>query len=733
MALLPKKATAVGDDQLEALQHGYHRDPHTLLGARREGKQVIIRTRRPFAETVQAILPDESSVPLKHLRNGIWEGKVKLPEVPDYLIEATYLNDAGGNETWLAEDPYRFMPTVGDVDLYLFARGEHERLWDFLGCRLIEHHGISRSVSGAAFSVWAPAAQAVRVVGDFNSWDGTGSMMRCLGTSGVWELFIPGVQTGSAYKFEILTQQGEWVLKADPMARFTEKPSLTASRTGTSDYVWQDDEWLAARKSKAHHTSAMSIYELHLGSWKPGYGYRDLADPLIDYVSALGFTHVEFMPLTEHPYGGSWGYQVSSYYAPTARFGSPDDLKYLIDRLHTAGIGVIMDWVPAHFPKDAWALAQFDGTALYEYTDPARGEHPDWGTLIFDFGRNEVRNFLICSALYWLGEYHMDGLRVDAVASMLYLDYSREDGQWIPNVYGGNENLEAISLLQHVNATAYRLNPGIMMIAEESTSWPKVTGKTVDGGLGFGFKWNMGWMHDSLEYIQVDAMWRSDHRDDITRSMLYQYSENYVLPISHDEVVHGKGSLYQKMPGDDWQKRASIRSYLAFMWAHPGKKLLFMGQEFGQRSEWNEGAGLQWDELDLPEHQALFTMVTDLNRVYRETRALWQLDIDPKAFSWLDTDGNRDVVAMLRWDTFGTPVVAVINFGGHHIFGHQIGLPRAGQWHELFNTDAALYGGTNTGNQGQVTANDGEFGGQPATATLTIPALGAVYLTPHSS
>jgi 1,4-alpha-glucan branching enzyme len=474
----------------------------------------------------------------------------------------------------------------------------------------------------------------------------------------------------------------------------------------------------------------MSVYEMHLGSWRPGLGYRELADQLIDYLRELAFTHVEFMPLAEHPYGGSWGYQVTGYYAPTSRFGHPDDLRYLVDRLHQAGIAVIMDWVPAHFPKDEWALANFDGEPLYEHSDPRRGEQPDWGTLVFNFGDSQVRNFLVANALYWLEEFHIDGLRVDAVASMLYLDYSREAGQWEPNHLGGRENLEAIGFLQEANATAYKRNPGIVMIAEESTSWPGVTRPTSGGGLGFGLKWNMGWMHDTLQYMHEDPMYRSYHHNDITFSFLYAFSESFLLPISHDEVVHGKGSLLGKMPGDQWQKLANVRAYLAFMWAHPGKQLLFMGSEFGQPSEWSEERGLDWWILDQPVHQGLQRLVGQLNRIYRDNGALWQQDNVETGFEWLEAgDAAHNVIAFLRWSKDGQPIAVIMNFSGNPVGPYRIGLPSAGVWEELLNTDAVDFGGSGVGNYGAVTATDVPWAGRPASAELTLPPLAGLWLT----
>ncbi|MEO7121679.1 MAG: 1,4-alpha-glucan branching protein GlgB, partial [Lacisediminihabitans sp.] len=559
--------------------------------------------------------------------------------------------------------------------------------------------------------------------------NGVGHAMRRLDDNGVWELFIPGLSPSSTYKFEFRTANGQWVQRADPMARFTEVPPATASVISTTEYVWGDTNWMQKRASTDPHNSPMSIYEMHLGSWRPGLSYREVADQLIDYLTDLAFTHVEFMPLAEHPFGGSWGYQVTGYYAPTSRFGHPDDLRYLIDRLHQAGIAVIMDWVPAHFPKDEWALANFDGQPLYEHADPRRGEQPDWGTLVFNFGDSQVRNFLVANALYWLEEFHIDGLRVDAVASMLYLDYSREAGEWEPNRLGGRENLEAISFLQEVNATAYKRNPGIVMIAEESTSWPGVTKPTSSSGLGFGLKWNMGWMHDTLQYMHEDPMYRSYHHNDITFGFLYAFSESFLLPISHDEVVHGKGSLLAKMPGDQWQKLANVRAYLAFMWAHPGKQLLFMGSEFGQPSEWSEERGLDWWILDQPVHQGLHRLVGQLNRAYRDNGALWQQDNTEAGFEWLEAgDAEHNIISFLRWSSDGQPIAVIMNFSGNPVGPYRIGLPFAGVWDELLNTDAVDFGGSGVGNFGAVTATDTPWAGRPASAELTLPPLAGLWL-----
>ncbi|WP_125132106.1 1,4-alpha-glucan branching protein GlgB [Microbacterium sp. 10M-3C3] len=698
---------------LEAVAGGSHHDPHAVLGLHRDADGWIIRARRPLAASVTADLADGTTVPLAHVHAGIWEGRVAAPG--RYTLTATY--EGGPDHT--ADDPYRHTPSIGELDLHLIAEGRHEELWRVLGAHVRTLDGSA----GVAFTVWAPDARAVRVAGDFNGWDGQAHAMRSMGGSGVWELFVPGLGDGETYKFQILTRSGEWILKADPMARFAEQPPATASVVTSSAYTWGDDAWMAQRAKTQPVSAPMSVYELHFGSWRPGLSYRDAADPLIEYVTAQGFTHVEFLPLAEHPFGGSWGYQVTGYYAPTSRFGAPDDLRYLIDRLHQAGIGVIMDWVPGHFPKDAFALARFDGEALYEHPDPRRGEHKDWGTLIFDYGRNEVRNFLVANALYWLEEFHVDGLRVDAVASMLYLDYSRNEGEWVPNQYGGRENLEAIRFLQEVNATAYKRYPGIAMIAEESTSFPGVTAPTSQAGLGFGFKWNMGWMNDSLQYISRDPLYRSHHEGELSFSFVYAFSENYVLPISHDEVVHGKGSLFNRMPGDHWQKLANMRAYLAYMWGHPGKQLLFMGQEFGQMSEWSEGRGLDWWMLDQPSHAQLQSFVAAMNRAYVAQAALWSRDSDGQAFNRLGApQWNPNVQAFARRDWHGNTVAIVCNFSGEPISHFELILPEAGVWEEILNSDAVEYGGSGVGNLGVVqAAADGH-------ATLALPPLGTLWL-----
>ena len=609
--------------------------------------------------------------------------------------------------------------SLGELDLYLIAEGRHEQLWKALGAQVKRDE--TGALLGTAFSVWAPNAQAVSLIGDHNYWDRNSHQMHRIGSSGIWEIFIADISAGTRYKFAICGIDGRWVDHADPMARATEIPPLTASVVEESTYLWNDQAWIDQRSEFQSWRSAVSVYEVHLGSWKIGLTYKELAVELVGYIQQQGFTHVEFLPVTEHPYGPSWGYQVTSFFAPTSRFGSPDEFRFLVDALHNAGIGVILDWVPAHFPKDEWALAKFDGTALYEHADPRLGEHPDWGTLIFNFGRNEVRNFLVASALYWLTEFHIDGLRVDAVASMLYLDYSREEGQWLPNVNGGRENLEAVQLLQEATSTAYKTHPGIMMIAEESTAWSGVTADTTGGGLGFGFKWNMGWMHDTLQYLSQEPIHRVYHHNEITFSILYAWSENFMLPLSHDEVVHGKGQLVNKFPGDRWQKLATLRALYGFMWAHPGKKLLFMGSEFAQNDEWNESAGLQWYLTEYAEHQGVQKTVAELNSVYRSTPALWEKDTNPEGFTWLvGNDGAANIVAFARWDEYASALVSVTNFSPVPHESYQLPFPSAGIWREVLNTDDLSFGGGGVSNEQLIV-------GASQIASVRIPPLATVW------
>ncbi|MDG4780325.1 1,4-alpha-glucan branching protein GlgB [Micromonospora sp. WMMD961] len=697
---------------MDQLISGATHDPHALLGAHPADGSTTIRTLRRGAGDVVLLVGDER-YPMKRVHDvGVFEATVE-GTVLDYRVDVDGVAH---------DDPYRYPPTLGELDLHLIGEGRHERLWDALGARVFDE--------GVAFSVWAPNARGVRVIGDFTGWaPDDGWPMRSLGSSGVWELFVPNARVGARYKYRVLGADGRWRDKADPLAAYAEVPPATASVVHHSTYRWNDADWLARRAERQPHQEPMSVYEVHLGSWRPGLGYRELAEQLTEYVTGLGFTHVEFLPVMEHPFGGSWGYQVTGYYAPTSRFGDPDDFRYLVDRLHAAGIGVILDWVPAHFPKDEWALARFDGTPLYEHPDPRRGEHPDWGTYVFDFGRSEVRNFLVANALYWCDQFHVDGLRVDAVASMLYLDYSRNHGEWAPNQYGGRENLEAIALMQEVNATVYKHHAGVMMIAEESTAWPGVTGSTANGGLGFGFKWNMGWMHDTLLYTSKDPIYRQHHHHQLTFSLAYAWSENYVLPISHDEVVHGKGSLAGKMPGDTWQRLANVRALLAYMWAHPGKQLLFMGSELADDREWSEERGLDWYLLHDPARAGVQRLVGDLNRVYRDTPALWAQDTDPAGFRWIAGDDvANNTVSFVRIAPDGSTLVCVANFSALPLHDYRIGLPAGGTWTEVLNTDAHHYGGSGVGNLGEVRAEDVPWHGMVASAALQVPPLGVIWL-----
>jgi 1,4-alpha-glucan branching enzyme len=718
--------SGLAPEERHRLLAGEHHDPHGVLGAHPEKSGVRVRALKPFAKRV-TLLAEGLRVDLGSEGDGLFSALLPQADVPAYRLEVEY-----DGATVTADDPYRFLPALGELDLHLVREGRHEELWKALGSRVMTHGG----AQGTRFAVWAPNARGVRLATDATYWDGTSLPMRSLGASGVWELFVPGLGAGTAYKYEIVRRDGSHMLKADPMARACEVPPATASVVADSAYEWGDAEWMAHRADVPVHRAPFSVYEVHLPSWRPGLGYRELADVLPAYVKDLGFTHVELMPVAAHPFSGSWGYQVTSYYAPMPALGSPDDFRALVDALHRAGIGVIMDWVPAHFPKDDWALARFDGEPLYEPADPRRAEHPDWGTLEFDFGRTEVRNFLVANAVYWCEDFHIDGLRVDAVASMLYLDYSREGGDWAPNAFGGRENLDAVAFLQEMNATVYRRCPGVVTIAEESTAWDGVTrathhvGHTGFGGLGFGLKWNMGWMHDSLGYIGHEPVHRKYHHNEMTFSMVYAYSENYVLPISHDEVVHGKQALVSKMPGDWWQQRADHRAYLGFMWAHPGKQLLFMGQEFAQGAEWSESHGPDWWLLDPayaaePDHRGVRDLVRDLNTVYRATPALWERDTDPGGFRWVVGDAAEDnVFAFLRFDAAGGPLLAVSNFSPVVREDYRLAVPEGHPlWQESLNTDAARYGGGDIVRPEPVKAEDGAL-------RLTLPPLATVWLVP---
>jgi 1,4-alpha-glucan branching enzyme len=722
-----------------------HPDPHSVLGAHPDDGGITIRAFRPDAKAV-AVLPDSGGrIPMEHRHGGVFEVRVSGPaEVFGYRLEVVY----PGGRTFELRDPYTFWPTLGDQDVYLAGEGKHERLHERMGAHLMHHHG----VSGVAFCVWAPEARSVSVVGDFNSWDGRLGLMRRMGQSGLWELFIPGLGEGARYKYEIRSRLGPLpILKADPFAFRAEVPPLTASVVhDLGRYQWGDEAWLERRARTDPASGRISIYEVHLGSWRRvvedgnrPLTYREIAPLLADYVQRMGFTHVELLPLAEHPFGGSWGYQVTGYFAPTARYGHPDDLRFLVDTLHQRGIGVFMDWVPAHFPKDAHGLGRFDGSGAYEHLDPRQGSHPDWGTYVFNYGRPEVKNFLISNALFWVEQYHVDGLRVDAVASMLYRDYSRKPGEWVPNRWGGRENEEAIAFLRELNDTICRKHPGVAMIAEESTSWPKVTAPTAEGGLGFHLKWNMGWMHDTLAYFQMDPFFRQHHHNKLTFGMWYAHSERFLLPLSHDEVVHMKGSLLGKMPGDAWQKRANLRALLAWMWTHPGKQLLFMGGELGQLQEWSHERSLDWHLLEQPGHLGLQRLVETLNRLEAEEKALWEADDEPHGFEWLQADAAQwNVYAFIRRPRLakvppGEPeppdtdhLVVVANLSPIPRHRYRVGVPWLGGYREILNTDAADFGGSGVGNLGKVVSLAARADRQQAAVELTLPPLGVLILKP---
>jgi 1,4-alpha-glucan branching enzyme len=728
--------TTVDTTELDTLVRREHHDPHSILGAHPADDGLVVRAYRPGACAVTAQLEAGDDVELEEIHPaGVFEGLAQAAELPlRYRLEVDY----GSAGTFTFADPYSFEPTLGELDTYLAGEGRHEQLYEKLGAHVREHQG----VLGTAFAVWAPAAHAVSVVGDFNSWDGRLHPMRSLGPSGIWELFLPDVEPGARYKYEILDANRELVLKADPYAFEAEVPPNTASIVFRSEHQWPDTEtgWLADRAQSEPLARPVSIYEVHLGSWRlnplednRSLTYTELADELCAYVKDMGFTHIELLPVMAHPFSGSWGYQVTSYFAPTPRHGSPDDLRQFIQRMHASGIGVILDWVPAHFPRDQFALARFDGTALYEHDDPRRGAHPDWGTLVFNFGRHEVRNFLISNALFWLREYHVDGIRVDAVASMLYLDYSRREGEWVPNEFGGREDLDAVAFLKQLNEMMYGREPGIVSAAEESTAWPGVSRPTYLGGLGFGFKWNMGWMHDTLGYFQQDPIYRRYHHHELTFSLMYAFSENFILPLSHDEVVHGKGSLYNKMPGDRWQKLANLRSLYAYMWAHPGKKLLFMGSELAQESEWSHERSLDWHLLEQPENSGIQALVRDLNRLYRDEPALWVLDAEPSGFWWIEpNDADANVIAFARQNRDGERVVVfAANLSPVPRENYRLGLPRSSRWREAINTDSTFYGGSDMGNLGGVEPEPIPWHGQPFSAEVTLPPLAAVWLVPE--
>ena len=714
--------TALASD-IAAILRGSHSNPFAVLGPH-DGE---VRVFAPQASEVAAISGNKR-IPLERVHpEGFFAGPV---DGRHYRLEIT-----SGDRTWLAEDPYRFGLVLGEMDEYLLAEGRHRRFYEKLGAHPMTHDG----VDGVAFAVWAPNARRVSVVGNFNAWDGRRHPMRRRQGPGIWELFIPGLSVGELYKYEIISAHGEPMpLKADPVGFSHEQSPGTASIiSGLPDYAWQDTGWMAQRAERQDRKAPISIYEVHLGSWRRGgeneiLDYDAIADLLVPYVTEMGFTHVEFLPVSEHPFTGSWGYQPIGLFAPTSRHGSAEAFARLVDRLHAADVGVIIDWVPAHFPSDAHGLGRFDGTALYEHADPRQGFHQDWNTLIYNFGRQEVANFLQASALYWLDRFHIDALRVDAVASMLYLDYSREAGQWIPNQFGGNENLEAIDFLRGVNERVCADYPGAITIAEESTAFPKVSRPVKDGGLGFAFKWNMGWMHDTLGYFRRDPIHRRHHQNDLTFGMVYAWSEDFVLPLSHDEVVHGKGSLIRQMAGDRWQKFANLRAYFGFMWTHPGKKLLFMGGEFAQDREWNHDQSLDWHLLDDPLHGGMQKLVRDLNHLYRDRPALHRLDCEPEGFEWIDaSDAEQSVLVFLRKSDNGAPPVVVLcNLTPQVHHDYRIGVPLPGAWSEILNTDDAAYGGSDVGNRGALQTEDARWHGRQASLSLTLPPLATIVLVP---
>ncbi len=718
-------------DGLQRLIALEHRDPHAILGAHLEPQGVVVRVFRPDASRVTLLIDGEEE-PRAMTRVepaglfSLWLRRRR--ELFGYRLQIQF----GDGSSIMMRDPYSFLPTVGDLDLHLMGELRHDRPYEVLGAHVREPGG----VSGVAFAVWAPNARSVSVVGDFNSWDGRIHMMRSMGGSGIWELFIPGLAEGERYKYEIRPHEGPPYLKTDPWASSLEQPPATASIVYRSRHRFEDDRWMGERGSRDPLRAPLSIYEVHLGSWRRvpeernrWLTYRELGPALADYVSDLGFTHVELLPIMEHPFSGSWGYQVSGYFAPTARFGTPDDFRSFVDALHRRNIGVILDWVPGHFPTDAFALARFDGTALYEHLDPRRGFQPEWGTYIFNFGRTEVRNFLLGSAQCWLREFHVDGLRVDAVASMLYLDYARRAGDWLPNIYGGRENLEAVDFLRILNERIYDRLPGAMTLAEESTSWPAVSRPTYTGGLGFSFKWDMGWMHDTLDYFSKDPVYRRWHHRDLTFGLLYAWNENFVLPLSHDEVVYGKRSLLSKMPGDRWRQFANLRALYGYMWARPGKKLLFMGGEFGQWNEWNAEESLDWHLLAGEEHRGLQSMMRELNRLYREHPALWEADHDHRGFEWIAADNSDDnVIAFMRIaPASGGRVICACNFAPVPREHYRIGAPRPGYYREILNTDAAIWSGGNVGNAGGVNAEPTPYNGMPHSISITLPPLGVLW------
>lgn len=707
-----------------------HHDPFSVLGSQRSGSQQLIRIFLPHA--IDAHLGQPGPAMSRLPGTDIFEWVSESTEIHEHY--RVYWTDKDGNpHNYL--DPYSFPAQISEYDLHLFAEGKHWHIYRILGAHITKIDGIQ----GVLFATWAPNAERVSIVGDFNAWDGRRHPMHAHGSSGVWELFIPELTAGTLYKFEIRNRDyGTILLKSDPYAQqFELRPKTASIVTAEKEYPWQDQNWIDRRSQSDWLHEPMSIYEVHLGSWKLDengefLNYKELAERLVSHVKSLGFTHIELLPITEHPLDASWGYQTTGYYAPTRRFGTPDDFRYFVDYCHRHEIGVLLDWVPAHFPKDAHGIANFDGSALYEHEDPRKGEHRDWGTLIYNYGRNEVRNFLLASANYWLEEFHIDGMRVDAVASMLYLDYSREENDWVPNIYGGNENLEAIDFLRDLNTVTHGEHPGTQIIAEESTAWPQVTRPTWLGGLGFSVKWNMGWMHDTLVYMSKDPIYRHYHHDQLTFGLLYAFTENFLLPFSHDEVVHGKGSMLYKMPGDEWQRFANLRLLYTYMFTYPGKKLLFMGNEFAQGDEWNHEKALDWYVLDYPFHQGIMTLTGDLNRMYRSLPALHKQDFDDQGFEWIDChDASQSVLSYLRRSN-NEIVVVILNFTPKPHYRYRIGVPAPGRYRELLNSDADYYGGSNTGNAGTVEAEAIPWMDRPYSIQLTLPPLSGIVLQPES-
>ena len=711
---------------LKRIVEARHHDPFAILGRHGDTANTTIRVFLPRTQSVRIVDNNEPLIRVTDSDFFEWTGDAS--QIPNYY---TMERQDNNGDTHTFHDPYVFAPQIADFDMHLFGEGRHLHAYNVLGSRVITIDGIR----GVHFATWAPNAERVSVIGDFNQWDGRVNPMRSRGESGLWELFIPGLDNDTLYKFELRHRDsGSINQKFDPYAQGSELRPRTGSSVTTSTYEWQDSQWISQREEQHWLHHPMSVYEVHLGSWRcdtdGGFlNYRELAHQMVDYVKQLGFTHIELLPITEHPLDASWGYQTIGYFAPTRRFGSPDDFRYFVDHCHKNDIGVLLDWVPAHFPKDQHGLAYFDGSPLYEHADPRLGEHPDWGTLIFNYGRNEVRNFLISSAIYWLKEFHLDGLRVDAVASMLYLDYSREDQDWVPNIHGGNENLEAITFLRELNTVTHSEHPGTVIMAEESTAWPQVTRPVDIGGLGFSMKWNMGWMHDTLTYISKDPAYRSYHHDQLTFGLLYLFTENFVLPFSHDEVVHGKGSMLYKMPGDEWQRFANLRLLYSYMFMYPGKKLLFMGCEFGQGDEWNFNKELDWYVLDHAPHQGVQKLVSDLNHLYRKMPALYEHDFEPNGFEWVDChDSKQSVVSFMRksGDQF---VIVVLNFTPVPRQGYRLGVPCEGTYHEIFNSDSEYYYGSNMGNGGDIHSENTPWMNRPCSLELTLPPLASIVLT----